>query len=59
LNRAFLRDIKLAHQLMHIHKIVYIKTFKISPTYFDPKIIFRELHCSSLKSQAAYHTTHT
>jgi len=28
---------------MHIHKIVYIKTFKIAPTYFDPKIIFREL----------------
>ena len=34
---------------MHIHKIVYIKTFKIAPTCFDPKIIFRELHCSSLK----------
>ena len=40
----------LAHQLMHIHKIVYIKTFKIAPTCFNPKIIFRELHCSSLKS---------
>ena len=35
---------------MHTHKIVYIKTFKITPTYFDPKIIFRELRCSSLKS---------
>jgi len=35
---------------MHIHKIVYIKTFKIAPTCFDLKIIFRELHCSSLKS---------
>jgi len=35
---------------MHIHKIVCIKTFKIAPTSFDPKIIFRELHCSSLKS---------
>jgi len=35
---------------MHIHKIVYIKAFKIAPTYFDPKIIFRELNCSSLKS---------
>jgi len=23
----------------------YIKTFKIAPTCFDPKIIFRELHC--------------
>jgi len=28
----------------------YIKTFKISPTCFDPKIIFRELRCSLLKS---------
>jgi len=27
----------------------YIKTFKIAPTCFDPKIIFRELHCSLLK----------
>jgi len=25
---------------MHIHKIFYIKTFKIAPTCFDPKIIF-------------------
>jgi len=33
---------------MHIHKIFYIKTFKIAPTCFDPKIIFRELHCSLL-----------
>jgi len=24
---------------MHIHKIVYFKTFKIAPTCFDPKII--------------------
>ena len=24
---------------MHIHKIVYIKTFKIAPTCFDPKTI--------------------
>ena len=32
------------------NKIFYIKTFKIAPTCFDPKIIFRELHCSSLKS---------
>jgi len=23
---------------MHIHKIFYIKTFKITPKYFDPKI---------------------
>jgi len=42
--------IKTAHKLMHVHKIVYIKTFKIAPTCFYPKIIFRELHCSSLKS---------
>ena len=34
---------------MHIYKIVYIKTFKIAPTCFEPKIIFRELHCSWLK----------
>ena len=33
---------------MHIQKIVYIKTLKIAPTRFEPKIIFRELHCSSL-----------
>ena len=36
----------LAHQLMHIHKIVYINTFKIAPTCFDPEIIIRELRCS-------------
>ena len=34
--------VALAHQLKHIHKIVYIKTFKIAPTCFDPKIIFRD-----------------
>jgi len=34
---------------MHTHKIVYIKTFKIAPTCFDPEII-RELRCSLLKS---------
>jgi len=28
---------------MHIRKIVHIKTFKIAPTCFNPKIIFREL----------------
>jgi len=28
---------------MHINKIVYIKIFKIAPTYVVPKIIFREL----------------
>jgi len=25
---------------VHIHKIVYIKTFKIAPTRFDPKIMW-------------------
>jgi len=35
---------------MHVHKIFHIKTFKIAPTYFDHKIIFRELHCSLPKS---------
>ena len=34
---------------MHIYKIVYIKPFKIAPTCFDPKIIFRELRFSLLK----------
>jgi hypothetical protein len=29
LHRAFRRVIQSAHQLMHIHKIFYIKTFKI------------------------------
>ena len=50
LHCASLRDIKSAHQLMHIHKIVYIRTFKIAPTRFDPEIIIRELHRSLLKS---------
>jgi len=27
----------------HIHKTVYIKAFKIAPSYFVPRIIFREL----------------
>jgi len=38
---------------MHTHKIFYIKTFKIAPTYFDPKIIFRELHCDFSKEQCS------
>jgi len=29
---------------MQIYNIFYIKTFKIAPTCFDPKIIFREQH---------------
>jgi len=33
----------------YIH-ILYIKTFKIAPTCFGPKIIFRELRCSLLKA---------
>jgi len=36
---------------MHIHKSFYIKTFKIAPTSFDPKITFRQPHCSLPKSQ--------
>ena len=28
----------------------HIKTLKIAPTCFDPKIILRELRCSLLKS---------
>jgi len=50
LHRAFCRIIQSAHQPMHIRKIFFIKTFKIAPTCFDPKIIFRELHCSLVKS---------
>ena len=46
----FQKCLLFAYQLMHIHKIIYIKTFKIAPKCFDPKIIFRELHSSSLKS---------
>jgi len=42
---------------MHIYKIFYIETFKIAPTCFDPKIIFRELHYSLLKSH--FLKTHT
>jgi len=32
------------------HIKFHIKTFKIAPTCFDPKIILRELRCSLLKS---------
>jgi len=49
LHRAFRRIIQSAHQLMHIRKMFNIKTLKIAPTCFDPKIIFKELHCSLLK----------
>jgi len=32
-----------------MHKNFYVKSFKITPTCFDPKIIFRELKCSLLR----------
>jgi len=41
---------------MHIYNVFYIKTFKIAPTCFDPKIIFRELRCSLLKSHFQKHS---
>jgi len=34
---------------MHIHKIVYIETFKNAPTYISHAIIIRELRYSLLK----------
>ena len=38
----------------HTNKCTYIKfhikTLKIAPTCFDPKIVFRKLHFSLLKS---------
>ena len=43
----YLLIIKFSH-LISTHKFFYIKTFKIAPTFFDPKIIFRELHYSLL-----------
>ena len=39
---------------MLIHKIVYIKTFKIAPTCFDPKIIFRELPEDDLRIEICW-----
>jgi len=39
----------IINQQMHYKKF-HIKTLKIAPTYFDPKIILRELRCSLLKS---------
>ena len=47
---------KIRRKLIHIHKIFYIKTFKITPTRFDPKIVFRELHCSFLKPHFYKHS---
>ena len=40
---------------MHMHNFFYIKTFKIAPICFDPKTIFREPHCSLLKSRFYLH----
>jgi len=39
----------IINQQMHFIKF-HTKTLKIAPTCFDPKIIFRELRCSLLKS---------
>jgi len=41
-------DTLIINQQMHYIKF-HIKTLKIAPTCFDPKIILRELHCSLLK----------
>jgi len=54
-NAQLINNIQLAHQITHIHRIVYIKTFKIgpnvsilsvyiktfkiNPTCFDPKCL--------------------
>jgi len=39
----------IINQQMQLIKF-HIKTLKIAPTCFDPKIILRELRCSLLKS---------
>jgi len=49
LHRAFRRITLIINQQMHYIKF-HIKTLKIAPTCFDPKIILRELRCSLLKS---------
>ena len=52
--RLALNEIKNFLTLINSQQIHYIKfhikTLKIAPTCFDPKIIFRELRCSLLKS---------
>ena len=48
LHRAFRRFTLIINQQMHNIKF-HIKTLKIAPTCFDPKIILRELNCSLLK----------
>jgi len=42
-------NILIINKQMHYIKF-HIKTLKIAPTFFDPKIILRELRCSLLKS---------
>ena len=37
-----------AHHIFHVSGL-RVKTFKIAPTCFDPKIIFRELHLFLVK----------
>ena len=49
LHRAFRRITSIINQQMHYIK-VHIKTLKIAPICFDPKIILRELRYSLLKS---------
>ena len=49
LHRVFRRIALIINQQMHYIKF-HIKTPKIAPTCFDPKIITRELRCSLLKS---------
>ena len=49
LHRAFRRITLIINQQIHYIKF-HIKTLKIVPTCFDPKIILRELRCSLLKS---------
>ena len=49
LHRSFHIIALIINQQMHYIKF-HIKTLKIAPTCFDPKIILRELRCSLLKS---------
>jgi len=49
LHRAFRRITLIINQQTHYIKF-HIKTLKMAPTCFDPKIILRELRCSLLKS---------
>jgi hypothetical protein len=49
LHRAFRRITLILNRQMHYIKF-HIKSLKIAPTCFDPKIFLRELRCSLLKS---------